>query len=221
MTLPRPALASQGESVAGSASSVALTSVSLVTGLPVVRFAIDGSEMFGALEICPIEHERRRLAGAGAFTSTALLHGLWLLPSHGPTPAAMLPEVKVQRLRAAPHAAAETAAGFERTYCPPGVLRSVAFYRGCLERAVNRAARFTPIVQRFVLVGENQRPVAWSAECVAREWGVGIISLRSGRDPEVLVHASPAETGVPSVYRWWVAELAYERYLYESAQPVS
>ncbi len=72
---------------------------------------------------------------------------------------------------------------------------------------------------RLVLIEENQEPVASFIECVAREWGVGIMSLRCGACPEVLVPASPAETGVPSVYRWWVAELAYERYLYESAQP--
>jgi hypothetical protein len=177
--------------------------------------------MLGALEICTSEHERRRQAGIGGITSTALLHGLWLLPPHGPTPSGMLPEIKVQRLRAAPHAAVETDEGFELTYSPPGMLRSVALRSRSVARAVDRAARFTPIVERFVLVDETQQPVASPTECVAREWGVGIISLRCGDSPEVLVPASPAETGIPSVYRWWVAELAYERYLYESTQPVS
>ena len=203
------------------ALDLALDSVAHVTGLPVVRFAIDGLEMLGALEFSLDEHERRTREEVGAITSTALLHGLWLLPTGGPTPPGMLPEVKVQRLRGAPHAAVETDAGFDRTYNPPGILRSVAFSSSSVERSVDRAARFTPIVQRFVLVEENQEPVASSIECVAREWGVGIISLRCGACPEVLVPASPAETGIPSVYRWWVAELAYERYLYESAQPVS
>lgn len=204
----------------GSPPDVALASFSRLTGLPAVRFSIDGSEMLGALEICPSEHERRRRYGVGGITSTALLHGLWLLPPHGPTPPGMLPEVKVERLRAAPHAAVETDEGFELSYSPPGVLRSVAMRSRSVERAVDRAARFTPIVERFVLVDETQ-PVASPTECVAREWGVGIISLRYGNAPEVRVPASPAETGIPSVYRWWVAELAYERYLYENTQPVS
>ena len=203
------------------ALDLALASVAQVTGLPVVRFAIDGLEILGALELSLDEHERRARLEAGAITSTALLHGLWLLPTGGPTPPGMLPEIKVQRLRGAPHAAVETAAGFERTYDPPGILRSVAFSGASVERSVERAARFTPIVERFVLIVENQEPVASSTECVAREWGVGIISLRYGACPEVLVPASPAETGVPSVYRWWVAELAYERYLYDNTQPVS
>ena len=204
-----------------AALDVALSSVSRPTGLPVVRFRIDGLALLGALEVCPTEHERRMQASVGAVTSTALLHGLWLLPPHAPTSAAALPEIKVQRLRAAPHTAVETAAGFNRIYSPPGVLRSVAFYGGSTERSVSRAARFTPIVQRFALVSEGQQPVAVSTEYMAREWGVGIISLRRDSDPEVLVPASPAETGVPSVYRWWAAELAYENYLYESTQPVS
>ena len=203
------------------ALDLALASVAQVTGLPVVRFAIDGLEILGALELSLDEHERRARLEAGAITSTALLHGLWLLPTGGPTPPGMLPEIKVQRLRGAPHAAVETAAGFERTYDPPGILRSVAFSGASVERSVERAARFTPIVRRYVLIEENQEPVASSIECAAREWGVGIISLRCGACPEVLIPASPAETGIPSVYRWWVAELAYERYLYESAQPVS
>ncbi|MDE0493985.1 MAG: hypothetical protein OXH54_08620 [Acidimicrobiaceae bacterium] len=186
-----------------------------------MRFSIDGSEMLGAIEICCAEHERRTQSDIGAITSTALLHGLWLLPPHTPTPVGMLPDIKVQRLRAAPHTAVETAAGFERTYSPPGVLRSVTFRGRRVERAVARAARFTPIVQRYVLVDESQQPVAWPTECVAREWGVGIVALRRGNSPEVLVPASPVETGIPSVYRWWIAELAYERYLYESTQPVS
>lgn len=221
MTLPRPAPATRGADVLDSPLDVALASFSHLTGFPAVRFSIDGSEVLGALEVCPSEHERRRQAGVGGITSTALLHGLWLLPPHGPTPPGMLPEMKVQRLRAAPHAAVETEEGFELTYSPPGVLRSVALRSRSVERAVDRAARFTPIVERFVLVDETQQPVASPTECVAREWGVGIIYLRSGDSPEVLVPASPAETGIPSVYRWWVAELAYERYLYENTQPVS
>ena len=209
------------ESVLGSALDVALSSVSRLTGLPAVRFRIDGLAMIGALEVCSTEHERRMQAGIGAITSPGLLHGLWLLPPHVPTPAAALPEVKIQRLRAAPHTAVETAAGLERTYSPPGVLRSVAFCGYSTAQAVDRAARFTPIIQRFALVSGRQQPVALSTEYLAREWGVGIVDLQCDSYPEVLVPASPAVTGVPSVYRWWVAELAYERYLYESAQPVS
>ena len=196
-------------------SNVALRSVEELAGDPVVRFSIDGQPMIGGLALYVDEHERRLSAGIGAVTCRALLYGLWLLPSWGWTPPEMLPDMKVQRLRAAPHVASETDGGFVRTYEPPGVLRSVAFYGKCIERSVDRAARFTPIVQRFALVDEEQQSVPLSVEWMAREWGVGIIRIRQESIPQILVPASPAEIGIPSLYRWWVAELAYERYLRE------
>lgn len=195
-------------------SSLACPSVEELVGGRAVRFSIDGLPMTGGFELYPDEHERRQRAGVGAITCRALLHGLWLLPPGGSTPLSMLPDVKVQRLQAAPHVAIETNSGFVRTYEPPGVLRSLAFYGRDLKRSVDRAARFTPIVQRFVLV-EEQQIVHPSVDWVAREWGVGIIKLRHGYSPETLVPADLPEIGVPSVYRWWAAELAYERYLRE------
>ncbi len=187
----------------------------------VVSLAIDGSKMHATFELCSSEHERRSQEGVGAITSTALLCSLWLLPSGAPIAAEALPDVKVDRLRAAPYAVIATDTGFERTYSPPGVLRSAMFSGKKAERSVGRALRFTPIVQRSVLIDEGHRPIPPSVECLAREWGVGIIALHQGTPPQVLVPAMPAELGVPSVYRWWLAELAYERYLYENAQPVS
>ena len=49
-----------------SASDLALDSVAHVTGLPVVRFAIDGLEILGALELSFDEHERRAREEVGA-----------------------------------------------------------------------------------------------------------------------------------------------------------
>ena len=204
----------KGEAAVIASSSLSCLSVEELVGGPVVRFSIDGLPMTGAFELYRDEHERRQGAGVGAITCRALLHGLWLLPPGGSTPLSMLPDVKVQRLQAAPHVAIETNGGFVRSYEPPGVLRSLAFYGKDLKRSVERAARFTPIVQRFVLV-EEQQIVHPSVDWFAREWGVGIIRLRQGSSPRVLVPASPAEVGIPSVYRWWVAELAYERFLQE------
>ena len=197
-------------------SNVALRSVEELAGDPVVRFSIDGQPIIGGLALYVDEHERRLSAGIGAVTCRALLHGLWLLPSWGWTPPELLPDIKVQRLRAAPHVAIETDGGFVRTYEPPGVVRSVAFSGKSIERSVHRAARFTPIVQRFVFVDEEHQSVPVAVEWRAREWGVGIIRIRQESSPQTLVPAIPAEIGVPSVYRWWVAELAYARYLRKS-----
>ncbi len=208
-------VAVNGKAMVPVPSSHVLRSVEELVGVPIIRFAIDGLKMIGAFAPCPHEHERRQRAGIGAVTSTALLHGLWLLPRGVVTPPDLLPDVKVQRLRAAPRVAIETDAGFIRKYEPPGVLRSVVFCSSSVRRSVDRAARFTPIIQRFALIDEEHQAVPSSVEWVAREWGVGIIGLRQGSSPRVLVPASPAEIGVPGVYRWWVAELAYERYLQE------
>ncbi len=199
----------------------AAEAVEQLTQASVVSLSVEGSKMLGAFELHPDEHERRQRAGVGAITSKALLHGLWLLPSGGFVSSEDLPDVKVRRLRMAPHCAIETYCGFWRTYDPPGVLRTIAFSGNNVARAVHRAARFTPIFQRVVLANESSVPVPWSVECLAREWGVGIIALHDNEDSQVVVPASSPVVGVPSVYRWWVAELAYERFLYENDQLVS
>lgn len=200
---------------------LALDALGKIPGEQIVRLTINGSTMHATFELCHDEHERRLQEGVGAITSTALLCGLWLLPSGIPVAPERLPDVKVDRLRRAPYAVTKTVAGFERTYAPPGILRSVIFSGRSLERSVDRALRFTPIVQRFAVTDQQAVAVPSPIECVAREWGVGIIALHQEVPPQVLVPAMPAEVGIPSVYRWWVAELAYKRYLYENAQLVS
>ena len=204
-----------------AAPDQAVEAIELTTGSPVVSMSIEGSKMLAAFELDPREHKRRQWIGIGAITSKALLHGLWMLPSGGFVPSGALPDVKVQRLRMVPHSVIETDRGFWRTYYPPGTLRSVAFDGSNLDRSVHRAIKFTPIVRRFVLTHESSGPVPWPTECLAREWGVGIIDIEEEAGPRVIVPASPAEIGVPSVYRWWLAELAYKHYLYEKAQLVS
>ena len=187
----------------------------------VVSLSLDGARMLVALELDVDEHARRVDTGVGAITSTALLHGIWLLPAGGAVRAAGLPDNKVQSLRAAPYVAQQRGSSLVRTYSPPGVVRAVAFSGRCVERAVLRAARFTPIFQRFVLLGADYPEVPLRVEWEAREWGVGIVAPgRCNRTAQV-VPAAEAVVGVPSVYRWWVAELAYRRFLHDSTHPVS
>jgi hypothetical protein len=190
-----------------------------VTGQPVVRLKIDGAPIFAAFELNLAEHRRRVALNVGALTSTPLLHGLWLLPEGVPVPVSALPDVKVERLRSAPHSVAESDAGFERLYSPAGVVRAVAFVGRDAARAIERAIKFTPIHQRLVVV-PNLPAIASRIESMAREWGVGLIEVDAG-STRVRLPARRAEQGVPSVYRWWIAELAYSRWLYESTQLVS
>ena len=187
----------------------------------IVSFQIDGSPMLGAFELDEAEHMRRDRQGVGAVTSCGLLHGLWMLPTGGPVTTTCLPDVKVRRLRAAPEMVEETAQGFVRTYSPPGVLRSVAFVGRSLQQRVWRAARFTPIVERYAIVDYRRRAIPLGIEYLAREWGVGIIKTKEVGASELSVPAATAERGVPGVYRWWAAEQAYQGLLYENAQLVS
>jgi hypothetical protein len=193
--------------------------VAHVTGQPAVHLQIDGSAMLAAFEPDFGEHHRRLTSNVEAVTSTPILHGLWLLPSGVRVPASALPDRKVDALRRAAGFVAESEAGFERLYSPAGVVRAVAFVGRDGARALERAVRFTPILQRLVVV-TGTTPIAGPTERLAREWGVGLVAVDEGVT-RVVVSAGPPERGVPSVYRWWIAELAYRSWLYESTQPVS
>lgn len=188
-------------------------------GGPIVEMVVDGVRLLAAFEVDPVEHRRRLELGIGAVTSTGLLHGLWLLPTGGCVPACALPEVKRERLRGAPYVAVERDSGFERTYAPPGVVRGVGFDGTDVAATIDRAARFTTIVRRAALV-DGSRGIRPNAERGARACGVGVVLVDS-ESTRVAVPTTGPIAGVPSVYRWWIAELAYERMLYESTQPVS
>jgi hypothetical protein len=180
---------------------------------------LDGRPLIAAFEVDPAEHTRRLTLGAGAVASRSVLHGLWLLPAGIPVQADEIPAVKRRRLRDSSHFAAETELGFERLYSPAGIVRAVAFAGSDPTRCVEQAIRFTPIVQR-VVVTDPDMPASNEARRLALEFGVGIIE--AGKRENVMVEQpADAVVGVPAVYRWWIAELAYEAWLQLSAQPVS
>lgn len=189
------------------------------SSLPVVDLTVDGASMLAAFQPDDEEHRRRAALNIGAVTSTALLHGLWLLPWGVPVPVTEVPDHKRRHLDVASNLVDVTDAGYQRRYSPPGVVRSVAFGGSKIGRALHRAIRFTPIVQRLVY---SEGPVRPSSANVrkAEEAGVGLLECSHGT-ARLLVEPSPAEIGVPAVYRWWIAELAYASWIYESAQPVS
>lgn len=186
--------------------------------LPVVPARLDGTQALIALELDVVEHDRRAALGAGAVDSLSLLHGLWMLPAGGTVDVASVPDVKLRALRdAVHHVSVIDSERLARTYSPAGVVRAVGFVGRSVERAIRRAARFTPIVERVVLV-EPGVVVAGRAAREALEWGVGLVDTEQG---ELVVPGLQAVKGVPAVYRWWLAELAYAGLLHENAQPVS
>ena len=190
-----------------------------LTSLPVVDLTIDKVHMLAAFEPDENEHMRRSGLDVGAVTSTALLHGLWLLPADVPVPVDEVPDHKRHRLEQARHFVDVADACFERLYSPPGAVRAVAFVGTRLSRSLQQAARFTPIVQRFA-VSDGPMRLSTSATRNAQQRGVGLVEHVDGT-PRVLLAPRPPKRGVPAVYRWWMAELAYSNWLYESAQPVS
>lgn len=196
------------------------TVVSEVLSSRFVSIRVDGMSMLVGFELDHGEHRRRMRLGVGAVTSTELLHGLWLLPSGVPVPAGCIPQVKIERLRAAVHSVAETCHGFERLYSPAGRVQSVAFVGRNPDEMVHRAIRFTPIFQRFAIVVGGAIPLPSKAVRAAREWEVGVIEV-TDESARLVVEAGEPVAGVPSVYRWWMAELAYQSWLYENTQLVS
>jgi hypothetical protein len=134
-------------------------------------------------------------------------------------PAAAIPERKRQHLRTAGHFAREDGGYVERLYSPAGAVRAIAIAGADIERSVGQAIRFTPIVQR-VVVADVTAQLSSATLGLAERWGVGVVrATEDGCD--VLRHPAPAVVGVPAVYRWWLAELAYEGWRQQSAQPVS
>lgn len=191
----------------------------MLTALPVVPVRLDGRVVIAAFAPDADEHERRSAAGAGAVTSCALLYGLWLLPAGVPVPAEAIPEVKRHRLRAAEHFAHEDGRSFERLYSPAGTVKAIGIAGPDTERSVEQAIRFTPIVQRVVVTDPAAQPSSAALDRAER-WGVGVVTARED-GCDLLLRPAPAVIGVPAVYRWWLAELAYESWIQESAQPVS
>ena len=190
-----------------------------MTALSAVVLHLEGKEVIAAFELDVSEHERRSAADAGEVTSRALLHALWLLPAGIPVPTVAIAEPKRQHLRAAAHFAHENGKGFERLYSPAGSVNAIAIAGADTGRCVEHAIRFTPMVQRVVITDAPSKPSTATLDRAAR-WGVGVVTAwDDGCD--VLSHPAPAVVGVPAVYRWWLAELAYESWLQQSAQPVS
>lgn len=194
--------------------------VSQLAGSTMLPLDLGEAVVAGAFSLNPAEHDRRQDFGAGAITSLGLLHGLWMLPEDCPVETNALPDVKVRRLRDAPDAAVEKDGYLVRSYRPAGVLRGVAFAGSSIDRTIDRAIQFSPIVSRFVLLNPTQS-LTTRLEWLAREWSVGVFQCVSSSEGLFLVPPGSPVLGVPSVFRWWIAELAYESLLQTSAQPVS
>jgi hypothetical protein len=156
----------------------------------------------------------------GAVTALGLLHSLWLLPRGLPVPEDRIPPRRLNALREAPQLVTPTARGFERTYEPPATVHSVAFSGTRPDRLVERAIRFTPIYERWVLLEDAARTATSAELALASEWGVGVAKVTPDA-VEPIVMPMVGVLGLPAVYRWWLGELSYGAWLQSSTQLVS
>lgn len=187
------------------------------TSLHTVSFWYGGARLLAALDVDLTEHQRRAALGAGAVTSTAALHALWLLPAGARVSTAVVPRTKLDGLLQTPGVAVEADGAVERTFVPAARVQAVAFTGSRIDRSIHRAARFTPIFDRYA-IGPRSYQLRRQDSAIATEWSVGVLSS----DPyDSIIPVGPRVTGVPSVFRWWFAELAYAAWLQERTHPVS
>jgi hypothetical protein len=110
---------------------------------------------------------------------------------------------------------AKNGEGLVRLYQPPGTVRAVAVRRAKLIDAVKQVASFPGIFGRYAFASRRS-PTDEEAAAAASTLGVGAAITRSS-GLVVLSEALPPDVGVPGIYRWWLAETAYDAWLQESA----
>lgn len=187
-----------------------------LTGHGAVGIILDGLRVSVSFEPSPREHRRRMEVSASAVTSLALLHGLWLLPEGWRVPIGDLHAKKVPLLRSAREHVDICDEYFVRSYRPAGTVQAVGLSGRHGDMLVDRAIRTSPIFARYVLVGPRTSMPSARALSAAREWGIGVVAVDESRI-DVQIPAEPGVAGIPCVYRWWVAELAYQAWLYANA----
>ena len=181
-----------------------------------VAVRLEGVPAIVAFELDTVEDHRRRELGVQAITSRALLHALWLLPEGGWVDSGSLPDHKADLLAREPAVVRQRASGFFRTYVPAGRVHAIGFSSGSLQRALRQALRHPPTVRRYAVISSS-RSLSSTSLAEAREWEVGVI-VHGENAAAVLVPPGVPEIGIPSVYRWWLIESAYEAFCQASAQ---
>ena len=194
-------------------AQLAADALAAATGLDVVTVRFDRSPMLAAVQIHPDEHARRQHNTITSVIDTGLLHGLWLLSPFGVTPRDQIPAVKQGRLDRAPQHVTRVRGGYRRLYQPPATLRAVGFRGVDTLRAVRRALQYPPIVWRYAIIDRLHATISSRTAALATEWEVGVLALAGDSRFDQLVPPGSPHTGVPGVYRWWIAEHAYAAWL--------
>lgn len=182
----------------------------------VVPAVLDSRTVLMAFELDATEHARRLERSVRPLRSRGLLHALWALPEGLAWPTSGLDRLDALTLE-------REGDGFVvvdgdvvvRVYRPAGRVRAVGFVGGRLPDVVATASRFPPIFRRYGFAAKAART---DPDAIAAARTVGIGAAIAGPDGlRVLGEAEPAQVGVPGVYRWWLAEVAYRSWLQTNA----
>lgn len=181
---------------------------------------VDGRAYSVALDLDWAEHRRRQMLRISSLTSTGLLHALWEIPYGFEIARETLSTLDCETLdRAASGWVDRSAVGFVRRYQPAGIIRSIAITSESVSRAVQRAAAFPPTTKRVVVwmnpSGSSHCRITSTLER-ARRLGIGVLSA-NGDSLNELIAPGPVTRGLPNVFRWWQAELAYRNWLTRTA----
>lgn len=198
-------LALEGDSAAGLAAA---------GDFELAEVAIDGVSWFAGFEIDLVEHHRRVSVGLGAVVDRRVLHAMWELPEGVSIPESNLSAADRSTLRDCDPGVVERSGGrVARLFHPAGSVKlAVAGSRRAAD-GLRRTAVIPPIFERLVV--SAIKPSCRDAELATRR-GIGLV-WSSPDGPVVFVPPRAAHVGVPAVYRWWVGEIAYGRWLSTTA----
>lgn len=197
-------------------TEIAATYIADGSGNDVVPAVLDGRAMLMSFELDAIEHARRLEQSLGPLQSRSLLHALWALPEEITWPISGVNRLDVETLEREGHGYITKESGFiNRVYRPAGQVRAIGLASRRLVDAVVTASQFPPIFRRYAL---STRAGSSDLDATAIALNVGVGAAIAHLDGvNVLTQAKPPKIGVPSVYRWWLAEVAYRGWLQTNA----
>ncbi len=186
-------------------------------GGDLVELSIDGLRCVARICVHSEEHQRRERLGLGAVTDTGLLHALWSLPedlSFAWEELDPLDTATLQQLGAG-HLISDDRATV-RSYRSPAVVNTVLSVAGTAKDAIRRIGQFPPIFVRVAVV--ISAAARWDRYLeLAEQLGIGVVvDTAEAGDTKIMKLPAPLTVGVPSVYRWWISELAYRNWRYRN-----
>lgn len=175
---------------------------------------LDGVRYLLRLRIDPVEADRRRSYRLGGVVDTGVLHALWSL-HRSPMDREHLDPRDIATLgNCDPGLVAHSRKQVGSLYSPIGAVDLIAARRSGPSLAVQRALALPPIFRRVAIWQRDNALSIRKPELQdrARRDGVGLVESDE-ESASLLSYPRPAIKGVPGVYRWLVAELAYKSWL--------